>query len=276
MSFRRVLAATALVSTVFLGCAETDSIEDLEEPTVTPKTGGGAQSGGTNGGSSNDNHALEGVVLAATNSPLVLPGTMKVHPDISANLLAQPGGTGIFKYAVQCALDKHVGSGYVTSGLKKFYGLGHLRSTDGWLAGPLDAEARNDLFACIATLMNPFGAHVDIVIEDDGGAVRDDGLDHSEFDFKEAAWAAEVIGSTVYYTVWPTEELIENCNGDPIHVFETRVCGNLPGVCHFAPGGTFEDDCQPQPTGGILCDGKEVLVTYLRYADFLTLNPACE
>jgi hypothetical protein len=274
MSFRRCLGVTALMSTVFLfGCAETGSIEDLREPGIAPKTGGGT-SGGTNGGSIDDNHALEAAMIQATSSALVQPGTMKVHQGISAGLLAQPGGAGIFKYAVRCGLDKHVGEGFVTSGLQRFYGLGHLTTTSDWLSGPLSQEGRNDLFACILTLMNGFGVEVKVVLE--GKDVHDDGLDHSDFDFREAAWVAEAIGNTVYYTIWPTEEFLDDCDDNPVSVFETRVCGNFPGVCNATLGGTFEAHCQELATGGTFCDGKNAIVTYLKYTDRATLYPTCE
>ena len=275
MSFRRVLAATALVSTVSLaGCAETDSIEDLEEPPVVPMSGGGSQSGGNNGGSSDDLQTLEAALVQATNVPLLKPGTNKPHLGIALNLLPQPGGPGIFSYAVQCGLRAQPGLEYVEWSGMTFPAKGHLRSTDNWQTGPLDATGRNDLFACMAALMNPFGAHVDVLFT--GARVRDDGLPHPDFDLKEAGWAAQVIGGTVYYTVWPTEEFIQNCDGDPASVFETRVCGNLPDDCNFVPGGVFETDCQPLSSGGYACEGQTVLVTYLRSSDFLTLNPACE
>lgn len=271
MSVRRCLRVAALVSTVvFYGCAGTEPPEDLEEPVVAPRSDG--TSGGTNGGSSDDQNELEPWILDATTVPLVSPGTNDVHPDIVAGLLAQPGGAGVFKYMVECALPKTPEMPYVRAGLERFYAKGHMTRAHVWRTKPLGAEAVGDLAACLAAHRNAYLAHVPIVIQ--GLHVHDDGLDHSEQSLLEAAWYAEPQEGELHYTIWPTEAFYTNCNDDPISVLWTRICGLAPVQCEMTDGGLYEDQCE-ESDGSVKCDGKTVIKTLLRPADFGTLNPTC-
>lgn len=273
MSLSRYLGATTLVLTALLtGCAGTEPIEDLDGPEVAPLHGG--SSGGTNGADSDELEALTTPLLSATDSQLVFPGTMQVHPAIAGDLLVDPAGARILDYAVQCAISASPAD-TVYWGIKEFHGKGHLSSTQGWLSGPLDPLATNDLFACMLVHLNPYGIHVPILLT--GPHIADDGADHSEFKVREAIWLAQKVGAQMHYTVWPTPVFTKLCvASDPMDALRDRVCGQNPAACSLSEGASIAQDCtHDSESGGYYCKGRPAILTTLKEGDFGALNPLC-
>lgn len=283
MSILRRLGSAALVLTSCLfGCAETDSIEDLDAPELSPKEG--HNTGGTNGASSNDFLTLQPSLVGMANTPLVDPGTMNVNSAIVTILLQQAGGSDLFKYAVRCGLTSAQGQNAVTWATavlpKTYQGMGHLGTTAGWLTGPLSGTGRDDLFACIVAHLNPYGIEVPLVLS--GASVTDDGIEYPDFTVDEALWVVDFPNSLPHYTVWPTDQFKELCVADPAVALEDRVCGQHPALCNLDVGASIQLDCfYDVAAGGYYCNvgnppvARPALKTSLKEADFMRLNKRC-
>lgn len=274
MSFSRSFAAAALALLPCLsGCAEMETADETADVPLVGLTGG--SSGGTNGASDLEFWLLAPQILAATNVPLVSPGTMDVNPAIVAGLLADPAGERMLDYMVQCAVGTREPTNIVYRGLKEFHGKGHLSTTASWLSGPLSAQGTNDLFACMLIHLNPLDLHVDILLS--GLDIVDDGEDHSDFTVPEAVWIARKVGSQMHYTVWPTEPFTTLCAADPMDALINRVCGHDPEACGVQKGADFAQDCIWQSSsGGYLCNGRRAILTTLKEPDVYDLHPMCD
>ncbi|HEU4404577.1 MAG TPA: hypothetical protein VFS43_04715 [Polyangiaceae bacterium] len=234
----------------------------------------GSGSSGNNGLGDGEYFANQARLLAGTNVPLFLNGELNV--TVAQLFTVTPASAKTFGYAMQCALPY---AQLVNIDGVNYKGGGILKTVDAWLAGPLDKTAKEDLFACMATLVNPF--EVPVTIRLTGPTVDDKFLrtyDPSLYTFREALWKAEIVATmgappTVKYRVWPLPDLEEFCPAASA-ALETRLCGAHPELCDFIPGGPIDQECVQVPEG-YECGGKPVIQSWLRPNDVDRLYPTC-
>lgn len=263
---RSLVTTGLLLSSFALGCAEADSLGDIDEPGAEPQEGGNT-SGGSNGAPVVPYWFGETPLIESTERSLVNPGTTTVNTTTQSDLNATALHPDVFKYAVKCGLKKNR-TAYWSGG--NFSGMGHLSTTSGWAAGALSTSAANDLLGCVVALLNPLGLTVPIGLS--GPSVAEDGVDQSEYVVEEALWLVEGTAARTY-TVWPRQPFSSRCGIDAYEALKVRVCGQDPTDCALQLG--VETDCSFTENVGYHCKGKPALLTVLKESDVATLHPGC-
>jgi len=245
-------------------CEESASIEPQPQP-----KGFINGVGGTNGLFSSAFHLLSSELLEATKVALTDEGGMPVagtgYPVSQAikdiflkdDPMDDPVNgkeirEAIFGHAVQCALPAKV---WLEDGERKYEGKGLLETTAGWFGAALETGDAEDLFTCMATLLNPNWKGVPVFLSGPSVADREESYPHVE-----ALWAVDIASTgRPRYHVWPILDVREetNCSGagataeDP---WKRRVCGSEAEDCGLEVHiGSWEQDC---PEVELDVDGK--------------------
>jgi hypothetical protein len=174
------------------------------------------------------------------------------------------------------------GAAYVSSDANSL-----LQNVDGWRNGGLSmaAQSKNDLYTCLATRLNPYGANVKIWL---GGQNVTKDAPVTNFPYPEAYWVTTLDSDykpTIY--VWPV--LVKSlCDPSTpsqgvstgIPALNTRVCGTGSGAagCKLEPGpgscsavGSGYSCQDPSGGGGTV----SAIATKLDCTAWCALYPSC-
>jgi hypothetical protein len=272
-----ILAAMAAAFGASLfGCAEPTTagvLDPEDEPTLETRNGGNGSSG-TNGLSDISFAAFSSkLATAARLYPLVEPGTDIVSEGVRQTL--QLGGSlagqTVFHYAMRCVLPANA---EVRAYGVYYQGLGHLPQGEKWAQGPLPKEDIEDLMACMAIHVNPYGLTVPILLV--GPDVKDDPLPHPDYNVPEALWMSYVtVDDVPNYVVWPFEDVQKVCSSNVEAALKNRLCGQQPGECNLKVG--RPEDCRlDEEAGGYFCFGKPVIESRLEDSGIPYLYQLCQ
>lgn len=252
--------------TLILGCDEDKPASVCpDSPTIEPQAGNTNGSGGTNGLNTEIFHKLAADLREATtfalSSEVAAPKKGVVYPLSQAmkdKFLTASGVAGIealeevaarrsiLEHAVQCALPE----GVLLGDLERIYtGKGLLIKTHGWFNGPLTTPQAEDLFTCLAVLLNPAYKGVPVVLS---GPSVDTRVESTPI--VEALWTAELTEVGTFYHVWPILDAPAYCPDPDVaesEVWKYRVCGTAKEDCDLVlhAGGLWESDCAQVPWG---------------------------
>lgn len=271
--------AAALVGLGFFstGCAERAQGADVEDSEA--RRGEAAESltvdplgtGGQNGLRVTYFRPNRGNIDAALYLPLLQNDGL--NPAVTA-LFNAPGGPETLKYLLRCSAPAEVCSGHDGVACTPMLG-----STEPWLKHPLDvtAGARADLWACLATHLNPYGVTVPIRLT--GAPVLNQPAGtNDEFQFEEALWTAlppTFVGGLPTFRVWPLHDIERYC-GKPIanQSFNLRYCGKASCGPEFSVRGDL-GECAEGPGGHMTCLGQPAIKSWLKSTDVSKLHPRC-
>lgn len=231
-------------------CETSESIE----PQMQPQDGADGKPG-TNGLDSATFHRFSSDLLEATKVPLT-ESLMKdeVHPVSQAiqDVFLTDGSMddiengkaireAIFDHAIQCALKEGAS---LVDGDKLYHGKGLLTTTGDWLVKGLPIEAAEDLFTCVAILLNPDWQGVPVFLSGPSVAKPDVPFPHIE-----ALWTVDLSEGRPIYHVWPILDVkgATTCwgedagAGDP---WRFRVCGSNTEDCSLDVREDRENECE--------------------------------
>ncbi len=259
---------TALMAT---GCAQ-DPAVCANGP--TRKTMEGSNGTGTSNGLSAETFQHTSAALAVLmDGALFTDEESKTLTPSVADFVANEEGAKVLGYAIRCALSEEV---KFTHECTTYQGGGILKTTDQWTTTALDQHAKEDLYTCIITHLNPLGITVPLFLSGPSVKITTTNV---EYPVQEALWTTSLDSGRPEYDVWPLFQLKEPCLVDPAEALKKRVCGQNAEKCKLTPHDNYVDDCiidVPDDGGHYKCNGRPAIKTFLKSEKSLeTLYPAC-
>jgi hypothetical protein len=221
---------------------------------------------------------------------LVIPATPKLVLGFDEIFKYGELAERLVEYAVGCAISTPVE--YITKGVLHNFPSGGevtglLTATGGWTSSGLSTlSERVDLHTCIATRLNPSGQKVDIWLEGDHVAAKEDAA-HAD-PLLEAYWSTTIDTAGPLIHIWPSKLITDSCpvqnESTPDGAITRRICGKDPAKCKFKKHDNISD-CKPvspspymscpSPITDVPTDLQPVITTKLTCAAFCKLYPDC-